>query len=80
MTRPSLEAELRDAVYRKLHNEARSVAREDWSWKTTHGNVERDRYIQGLKDAATIVLQVYGSRILRRRARRNQKRGKERAR
>ena len=52
--------QLRDAIYRKLHLEARKTAQEDWPWPT--GPAERDRYVQGMKDAATIVLQVYMQR------------------
>lgn len=55
---PTMEArKLADRIYRALRREALKVERDDWE-KDGVSNVERDRYVQGMRDAATMVLQA----------------------
>lgn len=45
-------------IYNALLREARKVSREDWT-KHMLSNDERDRYAQGMRDAATLALQTW---------------------
>lgn len=47
------------AIYRSLLREARKVEKEDWEQSGGIPNIERDRYVQATRDAATHVLQVW---------------------
>lgn len=44
-----------ERAIRRLQREIRRVKTEDWTGKTEAGNVERDRYLQGL-DSALVIL------------------------
>jgi hypothetical protein len=44
-----------ERVVRRLVREIRQVKRDDWSSLGSMGNTERDRYCQGMGDAAALV-------------------------
>jgi hypothetical protein len=46
------------AIYRALLRDAKEFERQDWG-AVGISNVERDRYVQATRDAATRVLQVW---------------------
>lgn len=47
------------AIHGALLRDARKVERDDWEKTAGVSNVERDRYVQATRDAATLVLQVW---------------------
>jgi hypothetical protein len=78
---PALEREIdrfADRVVRRLVREIRKVQSHDWGSLGPSGRTERDRYCQGMSDAAELVRHIQAMpvrRVYRRRARK-QKRGK----
>jgi hypothetical protein len=55
---PARKPSMVDRIVRRLRREIRQTKRSDWTDIAGAGNVERDRYIQGLRDAAEIVLDM----------------------